>query len=127
MGIRSFGKGTFLKPVLTGAQLGNKRVYRVRVGDLVFMNVFAWEGAIVVAQADDDERVGSHRFLTHEVNPDLATPEFLCFHFLTPHGLEDIGAASPGSAGRNRTLGIDKLAQIQVPVPQSKNNGGSHV
>jgi type I restriction enzyme, S subunit len=81
------------------------------------MNVFAWEGAIAVAQPDDDERVGSHRFLTHEINPDLATPEFLCFHFLTPQGLDAIGAASPGSAGRNRTLGIDKLAQIEVPVP----------
>jgi type I restriction enzyme, S subunit len=117
MGIRSFGKGSFAKPVITGAQLGTKRVYRIRAGDLVFMNVFAWEGAIAVAQPDDDERVGSHRFLTHEINPDLATPEFLCFHFLTPQGLDAIGAASPGSAGRNRTLGIDKLAQIEVPVP----------
>ena len=117
MGIRSFGKGTFPKPVLTGAQLGNKRVFRICAGDLVFMNVFAWEGAIAVAQANDDGRVGSHRFLTHEVDSDLATPEFLCFHFLTPQGLEDIGAASPGSAGRNRTLGIDKLAEIDVPVP----------
>jgi type I restriction enzyme, S subunit len=81
------------------------------------MNVFAWEGAIAVAQADDDGRVGSHRFLTHELNSEMATAEFLCFHFLTPQGLEDIRAASPGSAGRNRTLGIGKLGKIEVPVP----------
>ena len=117
MGIRSFGKGTFPKPAVTGAQLGNKRVYHIHAGDLVFMNVFAWEGAIAVAQAGDEGRVASHRFLTHEVAPDLARAEFLCFHFLTPQGLEDIRAASPGSAGRNRTLGVDKLAQNQVPVP----------
>ena len=37
--------------------------------------------------------------------------------FLGTHGLENIRAASPGGAGRNRTLGIKKLAAIQVPVP----------
>ncbi|MCE9544735.1 MAG: hypothetical protein K8T25_04345 [Planctomycetia bacterium] len=41
----------------------------------------------------------------------------MCYHFLTPKGLADIGEASPGSAGRNRTLGLAKLARIPVPVP----------
>jgi type I restriction enzyme S subunit len=27
------------------------------------------------------------------------------------------GEASPGGAGRNRTLGLDTLSKIQVPVP----------
>ena len=117
LGIRSFGKGTFHKPALTGRQLGNKRVFLVHPGDLVFMNVFAWEGAIAVAKPEDDGRVGSHRFMAHEVNAAQATAEFLCYHFLTDSGLERIRAASPGSAGRNRTLGITKLHAIPVPVP----------
>lgn len=116
-GIRSFGKGTFHKPALTGRQLGNKRVFRIRPGDLVFMNVFAWEGAIAVAKPEDDGRVASHRFMMHEVDPAQATAEFLCYHLLTEHGMEHIRAASPGSAGRNRTLGITKLHAIPVPVP----------
>lgn len=117
VGIRSFGKGTFHKPALSRAQLGKKRVFRVRNGDLVFMNVFAWEGAIAVAKPEDDGRVASHRFMTHEVDSKKATPEFLCHHFLTEHGLGQIRGASPGSAGRNRTLGITKLHAIKVPVP----------
>jgi type I restriction enzyme S subunit len=116
-GIRSFGKGTFHKPALTGEQLGNKRICRIKAGDLVFMNVFAWEGAIAVAQPEDDGRVASHRFMMHEVLPDQATAEYLCYYFLTEHGLEQIRGASPGSAGRNRTLGITKLEKIPVPVP----------
>jgi len=116
-GIRSFGKGTFHKPALTGLQLGNKRVFRICTGDLVFMNVFAWEGAIAVAKPEDEGRVASHRFMMHEVDPKLATAEFLCYHLLTDHGLEHIRAASPGSAGRNRTLGITKLHAIPVPIP----------
>jgi type I restriction enzyme S subunit len=116
-GIRSFGKGTFHKPALTGRQLGNKRVFRIYPGDLVFMNVFAWEGAIAVAKPEDEGRVASHRFMMHEVDPAQATAEFLCYHLLTDHGLEHIRAASPGSAGRNRTLGITKLHAIPIPVP----------
>ncbi len=116
-GIRSFGKGTFHKPALTGEQLGNKRICRIKAGDLVFMNVFAWEGAIAVAQPEDEGRVASHRFMMHEVVPDQATAEFLCYYFLTERGLEQIRGASPGSAGRNRTLGITKLEKIPVPVP----------
>jgi len=119
-GIRSFGKGTFHKPAITGEQLGNKRIFTIKAGDLVFMNVFAWEGAIAVAQPEDDGRVASHRFMMHEVLPGQATAEFLCYYFLTERGLEQIRAASPGSAGRNRTLGIAKLHDIQVPTPPIK-------
>lgn len=118
MGIRSFGKGTFQKPVLTGKQIGNKRIYTIHEGDLVFNNVFAWEKAIAVAKAEDHGRVGSHRFITYVPNEGQATSEFLCHHFLGERGIEDIRAASPGSAGRNRTLGLKKLDKILVPVPE---------
>lgn len=117
MGVRSFGKGTFVKPVLTGKQIGNKRIYRIHEGDLVFNNVFAWERAIAVAKAEDHGRVGSHRFITYVPHEKKATSEFLCHHFLSKHGIEDIRAASPGSAGRNRTLGLKKLETILVPIP----------
>ncbi|MRS03767.1 restriction endonuclease subunit S [bacterium] len=118
MGIRSFGKGTFQKPILTGKQIGNKRIYTIHEGDLVFNNVFAWEKAIAVAKAEDHGRVGSHRFITYVPYEGKATSEFLCHHFLGERGIEDIRAASPGSAGRNRALWLRKLENILVPVPE---------
>ena len=39
------------------------------------------------------------------------------YYFLTDSGLLKIGEASPGGAGRNRTLGLEKLKAIEVPVP----------
>jgi len=117
LGIRSFGKGTFHKPALDYWSVGTKKLYRIEPGDLLFNNVFAWEGAIAVAQPGDTGRVGSHRFITCVPRVGIATSDFLCFYFLTPEGIERIGKASPGGAGRNRTLGLDKLAQIEVPVP----------
>jgi hypothetical protein len=56
LGIRSFGKGTFHKP-LDYLSVGTKRLFRIEPGDLVFSNVFAWEGAIAVAQKDDEGRL----------------------------------------------------------------------
>ena len=117
LGIRSFGKGTFHKPVLSGFEIGSKRIFRIEAGDLLFSNVFAWEGAIAIARGEDAGRVGSHRFMSCVPRPGIVTPGFLRFFFLTSEGLELVRGASPGGAGRNRTLGIDGLASIEVPVP----------
>lgn len=117
LGIRSFGKGTFHKPKLSGMEVGSKKLYCLEPGDLVFNNVFAWEGAITVVQPEDKGRVGSHRFIACVPEEGIATADFLCFYFKTPEGLAKIGEASPGGAGRNRTLGLEKLAKVTVPVP----------
>jgi type I restriction enzyme S subunit len=117
LGIRSFGNGTFHKPPLSGAAVGGKKLFRIEPGNIVFNNVFAWEGAVAVAKAEDFGRFGSHRFITCLPKKGLATPEFLCFYFLTSKGLEKLGEASPGGAGRNRTLGLDALSKIEVPIP----------
>ncbi|RUV83611.1 restriction endonuclease subunit S [Mesorhizobium sp. M5C.F.Ca.IN.020.14.1.1] len=117
LGVRSFGKGTFHKPSLSGLEVGNKRLFEIHSGDLVFNIVFAWEGAVAVASAADHGRVGSHRFLTCVPDPLQATSNFLRFYFLTPEGIQQLGIASPGGAGRNRTLGLKALEAIRVPVP----------
>ena len=120
LGIRSFGKGTFHKPPISGIALGTKRIFQIMPGDLLFNIVFAWEGAVAVAKPKDAGRVGSHRFLTCLPKNGLATSTFLCFHFLTEQGLQQLGEASPGGAGRNRTLGLKALEEIIVPVPPLK-------
>lgn len=117
LGVRSFGKGTFHKPPLSGAEVGSKRLYRIEPGDLVFSNVFAWEGAIAIAQPEDAGRFGSHRFITCQADPAITTADFLRYYFLSDEGLRKIGEASPGGAGRNRTLGLEKLMALEVPVP----------
>jgi len=117
LGVRSFGKGTFHKPPLSGATVGSKKLYQIFPGDLVFNNVFAWEGAVAVAKKEDIGRVGSHRFIACIPQDGVATSEFLRFYFLTDEGLEKLGEASPGGAGRNRTLGLEALGKIKVPIP----------
>lgn len=117
IGIRSFGKGVFHKPPTTGLEIGEKRVFSIEPGDLLFNVVFAWEGAVAVASEKERESIGSHRFLTCVVNPGLADARYLYWWFLHDRGRQQLLRASPGGAGRNRTLGVEKLAAIEVPLP----------
>jgi type I restriction enzyme S subunit len=115
--VRSFGKGTFHKPLLSGSEITWQKPYLVKAGDILISNIKAWEGAIAVAENEDDGRFGSHRYLTCTPISGIATARFVCFHLLTLKGLHDIGEASPGSADRNRTLNTKALLEITIPIP----------
>lgn len=117
IGIRSFGRGIFHKEPVTGATLGAKRVFEIHPGDLVLSNVFAWEGAIALARDAESGMIGSHRFMTYVVDAEVADANYLRHYFLSDHGLEQIRRASPGSAGRNRTLGIQAFQSLEVQLP----------
>lgn len=115
--VRSFGRGTFNKPALEGADVTWEKPFLVEGGDILISNIKAWEGAIAVVAPEDHGRFASHRYLTCVADPSLATARYLCFYLLSPEGLLHVNEASPGSADRNRTLGAKALQAIRVPVP----------
>lgn len=117
IGIRSFGKGVFHKAPTTGLEIGSKRVFAVEPGDLLFNIVFAWEGAVAVATEAERGMIGSHRFLTCVTDKKRADARYLNYWFRRREGRDQLLWASPGGAGRNRTLGIDKLSALEVPLP----------
>ena len=116
IGVRSFGRGLFVKDPVTGSDIGSKRVFRVEPGDLVVSNVFAWEGAVGVATGLHGGMIGSHRFMTWTPKGDVNV-DFARHYFGSELGLTALGAASPGSAGRNRTLSIANLEAVSIPLP----------
>ncbi|TDC58293.1 restriction endonuclease subunit S [Actinomadura sp. KC345] len=117
IGIRSFGRGVFHKEPVTSEDLGNKRVFAIRPGDLLFSNVFAWEGAVALASETEAGFIGSHRFMTYQVNENRADSSYLRHYFTCKPGLETIRRTSPGSAGRNKTLGIKNFEAQPIPLP----------
>lgn len=118
IGLRSFGRGVFHKPAVNGAQLGNKKVYRIEPGDLVISNVFAWEGGLAVASESERGLIGSHRFMTWTPrDASQADVRYLWHYFLSEPGMLHLRRASPGSAGRNRTLGIAAFENANIPLP----------
>lgn len=117
VGVRSFGKGLFHKEPVTGVELGSKRVFRIEPGDLVISNVFAWEGAIALATQAEAGMIGSHRFMTYVPKDERIDASWAAWFFLSEPGLELIRVASPGSAGRNKTLAIDRFESLEIPLP----------
>lgn len=117
VGARSFGKGLFLKPDFDGTEATWQKPVWVKSGDLVLSNIKAWEGAIAIAGDEHNGYIASHRYITCIPEPEQASAGFLAYYLLSEDGLEKIGAASPGTADRNRTLSLGNLGKIEVPIP----------
>ena len=117
VGARSFGKGLFAKQDFDAAEATWEKPVWIHSGDLVLSNIKAWEGAIALAGPEHDGVIASHRYITCILDSEQALGEFLLYYLLSPEGLEKVGDASAGTADRNRTLSLTKLASIEVPVP----------
>ncbi|MEQ1715308.1 MAG: restriction endonuclease subunit S [Hyphomicrobium sp.] len=114
---RGFGRGTFHQPIVNGTELTWQRLFQVRAGDLLVSNIKAWEGAVAVVSGADDGMYCSHRYLTCVSDTQRLLPDWLGLFFKTPSAIAQLSAASPGSADRNRTLSMDGLRSIKIPLP----------
>lgn len=117
IGIRSHGKGLFYKEPVTGAELGNKAVYWVQPDCFVLNIVFAWEQAIGKTSQAEAGMIGSHRFPMYRPINDKIDIDYLIAYLLTKRGTDILEMASPGGAGRNRTLGQEHFLKSKVVFP----------
>ncbi|MGD0855666.1 MAG: restriction endonuclease subunit S [Dehalococcoidia bacterium] len=116
IGIRSHGKGLFYKKPVTGRDLGNKAVFWVEADCLIINIIFAWEQAVGITTAREKGMIASHRFPMWRSKRNVELKYLLSF-FLTPLGKHLLELASPGGAGRNRTLGQDEFNKTLVCIP----------
>lgn len=117
IGLRSHGKGIFHKESVTGESLGSKRVFWVQPNCLVINIVFAWEQAVGKTTEREVGLIASHRFPMYSPMGDQAISDFIVRFFLRPRGKYLLGLASPGGAGRNRTLGQKEFEKLKVAIP----------
>ena len=119
IGIRSHGKGIFHKEPISGKVLGEKRVFWVEEVAFVLNIVFAWEQAVAVTSAAEKGMIASHRFPMFKARPSKADVNFIKYFFLTKKGKELLGIASPGGAGRNKTLGQKDFENLEFLSPSA--------
>ena len=117
IGIRSHGKGLFYKEEVTGAELGNEAVFWIEPNCFILNIVFAWEQAIGKTTQAEEGMIGSHRFPMYRPINSRVDIDYLINYFLTKRGTEILEAASPGGAGRNKTLGQDRFMKSKVVLP----------
>lgn len=117
IGIRSHGKGIFYKEPITGKELGNKRVFWVEPDCFVVNIVFAWERAVARTRKSDIGTIASHRFPMYKADAIRLDLNYICTFFKTQRGNDVMQFASPGGAGRNRTLGQDRFLKSMIYLP----------
>lgn len=117
IGIKSHGKGVFHKEPILGKALGNKRVFWVEKNSFVVNIVFAWELAIANTSSQEDGMIASHRFPMYKPYKNRADVTYIKYFFLTLKGKELLWIASPGGAGRNKTLGQKDFENLEFLIP----------
>lgn len=119
LGLYNRGRGIFHKNLTEEQDLGDSKFFFVKEGDFIISGQFAWEGAVSIANKEQENCVISHRF--HILNGKLnqIKNEYLWALFTSDFGDFLLNQCSIGSAGRNRPLNINLLMKEKIPVPSS--------
>ncbi len=118
IGIRSHGKGIFHKEFVSGKELGNKRVFWIEENAFILNIVFAWEQAVANTSSSEKGMIASHRFPMYVAKTNKSDVNYIKYFFLTGKGKHLLGLASPGGAGRNKTLGQKEFDKLELLLPE---------
>ncbi|EQB37047.1 hypothetical protein M948_10235 [Virgibacillus sp. CM-4] len=119
IGIRSHGKGIFYKETVSGEELGNKAVFWIEPDCFIVNIVFAWEMAVAKTTKKELGYIASHRFPMYKPKKDMLDLDYITYLFMSPRGKYLLNLASPGGAGRNKTLGQKEFGELEVVIPQN--------
>jgi type I restriction enzyme S subunit len=116
-GIRSHGKGVFLKPDFEADDIALDELFQLHSGDLVVNITFAWEGAVAIVPPEADGALVSHRFPTFTFRRGVSAPGYFRHVIRQKRFVHELGLVSPGGAGRNRVLSKSDFLRIRVELP----------
>lgn len=120
IGLRSHGKGTFLKHDEQPEKNSMDKFYVVSPNDLIVNITFAWEQAIAIVRPEDDGALASHRFPTYTFIQEKGHPDFFRFYILQPRMKFMLEMISPGGAGRNRVMSKSDFIKLEFLLPEFK-------
>jgi len=120
IGIRSHAKGIFHKELVSGEILGNKSVFWIEEDCFIVNIVFAWEQAVAKTTHAEKGLIASHRFPMYQPKNNQVDIDYILYFFKSKRGKYLLGLASPGGAGRNKTLGQKEFAELKIPIPALK-------
>lgn len=118
IGLRSHGKGTFLKHDEQPEKNSMDNFYVVRPNDLIVNITFAWEQAIAIVRSEDDGALASHRFPTYTFIEGKGHSDFFRFFILQPRMKFMLQMISPGGAGRNRVMSKSDFIKLEFLLPE---------
>ncbi len=79
--------------------------------------VFAWERAVTKTTEKELGMIASHRFPMYKPKENVADLDYITKFFITHKGKYILEMASPGGAGRNKTLGQKEFENSTICLP----------
>ncbi|MBA2280185.1 MAG: restriction endonuclease subunit S [Acidimicrobiia bacterium] len=116
-GIRSFGRGLFARPAISGAGTSYAKYYRLRKDQLVFSRLFAWEGAVALVPPEFDGWFVSSEFPTFAVNRARVTPAYLGHFVRWPHFHDQLADSTRGLGQRRQRVHVEDFLALNLPLP----------
>jgi type I restriction enzyme S subunit len=92
-------------------------VFWVKPDCFVVNIVFAWEQAVARTTEKEFGKIASHRFPMYRPKKGRVDVDYLTYFFRMPRGKYLLELASPGGAGRNKTLGQKEFANLVLLIP----------
>jgi type I restriction enzyme S subunit len=116
-GIYSFGRGVFTKAPIDGSQTSAKQLNRVRAGQFIYSRLFAFEGAYAFVPAAFDGYFVSNEFPSFDVDPTVATAEFIAAALRSPQTWRELAGSSKGLGLRRQRIKVDALLAHSMWFP----------
>lgn len=118
VGVRWYGKGTFVREQRLGLKIARKQQWRIKSGDVVYNKLFAWKGSFAIADDSVDGCIVSDKFPTYQVDPDEVDRRFLGFYFQTSELAQQAQRLSKGAAAISKlTLNPPQFWDLRMPLP----------
>jgi len=116
-GVYGFGRGVFTKDTIRGVETKYKTLRRLKVGQLIFSRLKAFEGAVAIVPEEADGCYVSHEFPTFSLNP-VMDRQYAAQLVQWDGFVERMRAKSTGIGARRERLHPDDFCSIVVPLPE---------
>lgn len=116
-GLLIAGGGLFARPTIRGSETTYARLHRLRVNQLVYRKLTAWEGPITIVPEEFDGAFVSPEFPTFTLDESLLLPEFMRFVCQQSWFHAEMRARSTGTAERRNRLKPADLLEIELDLP----------
>lgn len=117
VGVLSYARGLFTKPSISGATTSAKTLFRIRQRQFIYSRLFAFEGAYALVMEEHDGAFVSNEFPAFDIEPELASPQFLYAYFRSPHVWEAIAQSSKGLGDRRQRVQPAQLLGHRLWLP----------
>lgn len=116
-GVRSYGRGLFARPVVSGATSSYSKLLRLHTDDVVLSRLFAWEGAVALVPLQFEGWFVSPEFPTFEVDADRVLPG-LIGHFVSWGRFhQDLASSTRGLGQRRQRVHVEEFLNLTIPLP----------